>query len=340
MAGSHVLAKKWHRNYCAGRDDSRETVLQVEQQTDLNDIAIFGRVAETASFSAAARMLGMPRATVSRVVARLERAIGTQLLYRTTRRVELTELGREYYATTARGLALIGEAGEAVAAARAEPSGLLRVSAPINFATMNLISWVSEFLRTYEKVRMSLWLTDTAVDPIDGGVDVAILTGRQPSSTYLSRLLGSTSLILVASPEYLARRPAPASIDAASEHDFILFSSDRGSETWSLDGPDGPLEVQVTGRINVTGPHAELLAALSGLGIALLPSVVVAPYLASGELVCVLPDYGREGGMISAVFPANRHQPTALREFLEFLVARGAGLGGKGDGFRLTKGGR
>ena len=295
-----------------------------QQRIDLNDIAVFNRVAESGSFSLAAREIGLPRASVSRVVARLEAAIGAQLLYRTTRRVELTELGRAYHQSTAEGLGLIRAAGEAVMAAKAEPTGLLRVAAPINFGTMSLIPWISEFLERHEKVRISLRLVDQHVDPLAERVDIAILAGRQPDSSHLSRRLAVSSLILVASPGYVERRGMPEALEAVGAHDFVLFTSDRGTETWVLDGPEGQVEVTVPGRINVQGPHAELSAALCGLGIALLPAAVTTPYIETGELVQVLPGFGRQGGMITAVFPANRHQPAALRTFLDFLVAKTA----------------
>lgn len=311
------------RGYRAERTDNRDRLLRMAQQKlDLNDVAVFNRVAESGSFSAAARELGLPRATASRVVARLEAAVGAQLLYRTTRRVELTELGRAYHETTSEGLGLVGAAGEAVMAARAEPTGLLRVAAPINFGTMSLIPWISEFLERHEKVRISLRLVDHHIDPLAERLDVAILAGRQPDSSHLSRQLAVSSLILVASPRYLGRRGTPDTLEAVGAHDFVLFTSDRGSETWTLDGPGGEVEVLVSGRINVQGPHAELGAALSGLGIALLPAAVTTPYIEMGELTRVLPDYGRRGGVITAVFPANRHQPAALRAFLDFLVAK------------------
>jgi len=309
--------------YRVTRGDNQDRLLRMEQQRlDLNDIAVFNRVAAAGSFSAAARELGMPRATISRIVARLEAALGAQLLYRSTRRVELTELGRAYHEATAEGLRLVGAAGEAVIAARAEPSGLLRVSAPINFGTMSLIPWISEFLDAHQKVRISLRLVDERIDPLAERLDLAILAGPQPDSSHLSRRLAVSSLILVASPAYIARRGVPERLDSIAAHDFVLFSSDLGSETWSLDGPEGRVEVTVSGRVNVRGPHAELSAALCGLGIALLPAVVTAPYIETGELVQVLRGYGRQGGTITAVFPANRHQPAALRALLDFLVAR------------------
>jgi len=293
-----------------------------QQRLDLNDVAIFNRVATAGSFSAAARELGLPRATVSRIIARLEAALGAQLLYRTTRRVELTELGRAFHENTAKGLDLIETAGEAVIAARAEPAGLLRISAPINFGTMLLSPWVAEFLEAHPKIRISLRLVDDQIDPLAERLDLAILTGRQPDSSHLSRRLSASSLILVASPAYIARRGKPEGLKSLATHDFVLFSSDKGSETWSLDGPEGRVDVTVSGRVHVKGPHAELRAALCGLGIAMLPTAVTAPYIERGELEQVLPGYGRHDGTITAVFPANRHQPAALRAFLDFLVAK------------------
>lgn len=293
-----------------------------QQIPDLNDVAVFAQVAEAGSFTAAARTLGLPRASVSRTVARLEMAIGAQLLYRTTRKVELTDIGRNFYTTTSRGLALIAEAGEAVAASQAEPAGLLRVTAPITFATMSFIPWMREFLSLHPSVRIALRLTDTAVDPLDERADLAILTGKQPDSTYLTRRLGLSSMILVASPAYLRDHPAPRSLGDLARHDFVLFTSERGEELWALDGPDGRVEVEVRGRINVTGPHAELSAALSGLGIAILPDAMTQRYVDEGTLVRVLPAYGRKGGSINAVFPANRHQPAALRALLDFLAEK------------------
>jgi DNA-binding transcriptional LysR family regulator len=307
---------------------SRKTVVRLQQQLDLNDVAVFAEVAESGSFTVAARVLGLPRATVSRTVARLEAALGAQLLYRTTRRVALTEIGRRFHETGSRGLALIAEARAEVVAVAAEPKGLLRVSAPINFATLMLIPALPEFLAAHPKVRVALRLSDAPLDPLETRSDLAILTGRQPDSRHVTRRLGTSSLVLVASPDYLRGRPAPHDLSDLVHHDFVLFASERGVERWTLDGPDGPAELEVRGRLSVVGPHAELSAALAGLGIALLPDVVTRRYVGAGSLERILPAYGREGGVINAVFPANRHRQPALRAFLDFLVARMNASGG------------
>jgi len=290
-----------------------------QQKLDLNDVAVFDAVAAAGSFTAAARALRLPRATVSRTVARLEAALGTQLLYRTTRRVTLTGAGRRFHDTARAGLALIADAGEAAAATADEPQGLLRVTAPIIFATMSLIPWLPAFLAAHPKVQVALRLDDRAADPLAAGADVVLVTGPLPDSTHRVRRLGRSRLILTASPAYLAGRPPLETLADLARHDAVLFASERGPETWRL---DGPVDVEVTGRVGVAGPFAELAAALAGLGVALLPGPVVAPYLATGRLRQVLPEHGRSGGAISAVFAANRHPPAALRAFIDFLAAR------------------
>lgn len=293
-----------------------------QQNLDLNDVATFAAVAEAGSFTAAARALRLPRASVSRTVARLEAALGTQLLYRTTRRVTLTGAGQRFHDTARTGLGLIAQARETAAATADEPCGILRVTAPITFATMSLIPWLPAFLAAHPKVQVALRLDDRASDPLAAGADLVLVTGPLPDSTHRVRVLGHARLILVASPGYLAARPPLVAPDDFAQHDVVLFGNEGGPETWRLDGPAGPVEMAVTGRIAVAGSFAELAAALAGLGVALLPEPVVAPFVADGRLVQILPDHGRAGGRISAVYAATRHPPAALRVFLDFLAGR------------------
>ena len=183
-----------------------------QQKIDLNDVAVFVEVVAGGSFAAAAQKLGMPRATVSRTVARLEAAVGVQLLYRTTRRMILTDTGRQFHQTAQEGINLIAEAGSAAKQDRSEPSGLLSVSAPTGFAVASLMRWLPDFLARYPDVRLALRFVETPVDPLDLGVDVAILTGPQPDSSYMIRQLGKSRLVLVASPSYLERAGQPARV--------------------------------------------------------------------------------------------------------------------------------
>ncbi|MBA3325030.1 MAG: hypothetical protein H0T41_07150 [Rhodobacteraceae bacterium] len=213
-----------------------------------------------------------------------------------------------------------------MAAAQSEPSGTLRITAPVGFGTRSLIKWIAEFLAAFDKVRIELKLTDEAVDPIEARADVSFRTGRLPNSSLIVRKLGATRLVLLASPAYLQRRGVPTGIDDLRRHDCIVFGPSLDSEVWRLRGPKGWCDIAVTGRIAVEGSHAEIQVALAGLGIALLPMAPTIDYLRTGQLQQVLKDYGLDGGAINAVYASNRHLSVALRAFLDFVIAKSADL--------------
>jgi DNA-binding transcriptional LysR family regulator len=295
---------------------------------DLNDVLLFINVVEAGSFTAAARELAMQKATVSRRVARLEQNLGTRLLNRNTRRIDLTELGRAYFEDVSQGFTAILAAQERLAAAQREPAGLLRIAAPVAFGTRDLMLWIAEFLETHDKVRIELKLTDETIDPITARIDLAFRTRRTPDSSLITQRVNVTRLILVASPAYLKRRGVPNRVEELGTHDCIIFGPSTDAETWHLEGPDGECDVPVSGRIVVSGSHAELQAALAGLGIALLPRALIATSLRRRELVHVLPRYGIDRGELTMVYVSNRYMPVLLRAFLDFVRIKAASLEG------------
>src|SRR3984893_6121605 len=171
------------------------------QMLDLNDIVVFARVVEAGSFTAAARLLGMPKTTVSRRIAALEREVGVRLLQRTTRSLNVTA-GRLYYEESSQALRTIEDANLRLAEARAEPSGTIRVSAPVGFGGYFLSSAIFDFLATYPKTKVELRLTDDKLNLVENGIDLSFRTGILPDSTLIARKLGSTHRILCASPNY------------------------------------------------------------------------------------------------------------------------------------------
>jgi DNA-binding transcriptional LysR family regulator len=295
---------------------------------DLNDVLLFIKVVEAGSFTAAARELSMQKATVSRRVARLEQNLGTRLLNRNTRRIALTELGRIYFEDVSRSFSLLIAAQDHLAAAQQEPAGLLRIAAPVAFGSRDLISWLAEFLEVYDNVRVALKLTDETVDPIDARVDLVFRTQRISDSSLITQRVNVTRLILVASPSYLERRGVPGRIEQLTAHDCIIFGPSAEGETWHLEGPDGQCDVPVAGRIAVSGSHAELQAAIAGLGIALLPRALVAASLRRRELVHVLPRYGTDRGELTMVFASDKYMPVSLRAFLDFVRIKAANMEG------------
>lgn len=183
---------------------------------------------------------------------------------------------------------------------------------------------MGEFLAEHGKVRIELKLTDDPVDPIDAHVDAAFRTGRLEDSSLFVRRIGTTKLVLLASPDYLARRGRPQRLEDLKKHDCVVFGPSLDDEVWQLKGPKGWRSVPVTGRIAVDGSHAEVQAALAGLGIALLPMALADEHIAAGRLEQVLPDYGVDGGSLHVVFPSNRHMPVALRAFIDFVAEKAA----------------
>lgn len=172
---------------------------------DLNDIVVFARVVETGSFTAAARLLAMPKTTVSRRVAALEREVGVRLLQRTTRSLNVTDAGRLYYEQSSQALRTIEEANLRLAEARAEPSGTIRISAPVGFGGHFLTAAVVDFLAIYPKTKVELRLTDDKLNLVEDGIDLAFRTGILQDSTLIARKLGSTHRLLCASPDYPPR---------------------------------------------------------------------------------------------------------------------------------------
>jgi DNA-binding transcriptional LysR family regulator len=295
--------------------------------TDLNRVALFAAVVDAGGFSAAARRLGLPKASVSRGVARLEAELGARLLNRTTRRLELTAPGRVLYDAAAQGLARLEAAREEISAAQAEPSGTLRVTAPVDFGAQYLMAWIPEFLARWDKVRIELQLTDAFVDLLGARIDVAFRTGRLADSSLIARRLASTRRVLVASPSYLAANGTPEAVEDLARHACVVFGPSLDGAVWRLEGPDGRTDVRVSGRLAVDSAHAALAGAMAGLGIALLPKAVAGKALAAGRLKQVLAAFGVEGGLY-AVYPSNRHLSAALRAFLDFTAQRVASVPG------------
>lgn len=289
---------------------------------DLNDIVAFARVVEAGSFTAAARLLGMPKTTVSRRVAALERAVGVRLLQRTTRTLNLTDAGRLYYEQSSRALRTLEDANQQLAEARAEASGTIRISAPVGFGGHFLTGLASDFLAAHPKASVELRLTDDKLHLVEQGIDLAFRTGILPDSTLIARKLGSTHRILCASPSYLARCGAPATPADLARHDCVVAGSSITGAPWVLEGPAGEETVAVSGRFAANEMQAVIAAAIAGCGIAQLPLGIAEAAIGEGRLRRVLDDYATPAGGIYAVYPSSRHLSPLVREFIALAAAR------------------
>src|SRR5260221_2245182 len=204
---------------------------------DLNDIVVFPRVVEGGSFTAAPRLLGMPTTTVTRRIAALEREVGVRLVQRTTRSLNVTDAGRLYYEQSSRAMRTIEEANLRLAETRAEPSGTIRISAPVGFGGHFLTSAALDFLAAYPKTRVELHLTDDTLNLVGNRIDLAFRTGVLVDSTLIARKLGATHRVLCASPDYLARRGVPLASADLGRHHCVIAGPSTGRAPWVLDGP-------------------------------------------------------------------------------------------------------
>ena len=289
---------------------------------DLNDIVVFARVVEAGSFTAAARLLAMTKTTVSRRIAVLEREVGVRLLQRTTRSLSMTAAGRLYYEQSSQGLRAIEEANLRLAEARAEPSGTIRISAPVGFGGHFLIRAVVDFLALYPKTNVELRLTDDRLNLVEEGIDLAFRTGILQDSTLIARKLGSTHRLLCASPDYLARHGMPESPADLTNHQCAIAGPSASGAHWVLDGPHGEETVMVAGRFAANEMQAVVAAALAGFGIAQVPQAIAEGLINDGRLRRVLGDYRTPAGGLHVLYPSSRHLSPLVRAFIELASER------------------
>jgi DNA-binding transcriptional LysR family regulator len=288
---------------------------------DLNDIVVFARVVEAGSFTAAARLLAMPKTTVSRRVAALEHELGVRLLQRTTRSLNLTDAGRLYYEQSSQALRTIEEANLRLAEARAEPSGTIRVSAPVGFGHF-LTAAVVDFLAMYPKAKVELRLTDDKLNLVEDGIDLAFRTGVLQDSTLIARKLGSAHRLLCASPDYLARHGVPERLADLTHHQCVIAGSSTSGAHWLLEGPHGQETVTVAGRFAANEMQVVAAAAAAGFGIAQLPHAMAATLINERRLQHVLKDYATPAGGLYVLYPSSRHLSPSVKAFIELAAER------------------
>jgi DNA-binding transcriptional LysR family regulator len=280
------------------------------------------RVVELGSFTAAGAALGISHSIVSRQIRQLESQLGAQLLNRTTRRFALTAAGQAYYLASRDILDALDAADRAVAMHQAQPSGSLRINAPMAFGTLELAAWLPDFTRRYPHIHIDLVCNDRIVDLIEDGFDVALRLARGlPDSTLVARQLGSSRTLAVASPAYLARHGHPATPQDLAQHDCLLYSSGEKPAEWSFTDAGGAAhKVAVRGSLRANTSVALREAAVGGMGIAGAADFIVREALRSGQLVEVLPGYTLRPRTLYALYPHSRQLSPKVRVFVDFAV--------------------
>jgi DNA-binding transcriptional LysR family regulator len=287
----------------------------------LDTMEAFVRVADSHSFSEAARRLRLSKSVVSRQVSALEAQLGARLFHRTTRSLSLTEVGQTYYERCSRILADIEEANLSVSNLQAAPRGKLRINAPMSFGVLHLAPMLPRFLDHYPQIDIDMAMNDRFVSLIDEGFDVAVRIGKLEDSSLIARYLAPVRKIVCASPSYLERRGVPETPADLADHCCLNYSNLASPDEWSFvtrDGQRWPVEVR--GRLRVNNGDTLREAALGGSGIATLPSFIVGRDLQAGTLVSLLADYVPQDLPMHAVYPHNRHLSPKVRAFVDFLV--------------------
>ncbi len=283
------------------------------------DYALFVAVVEAGSLSGAGRRLRISPAMVSKRLARLEARLGAALAHRTTRRLQLTDVGQAFYEDVRRILEATRAAEARVAGRIGQPGGRLRVSAPTSFGRLHIAPHLKDFLDLYPRIELTLDLDDGFVDLFDERIDVAIRIAADPAGSLIIHRLAENRRILCAAPAYLAAHGPPASIAELDGHRLLAAEQQL---PWRLEGPEGPVSVDGTSAVRTNSSEVARELTVAGLGIALRSTWDIGPALRDGRLVRILPDVaGASDVAIYAVQPRGSEDAPNVRAFVDHFRA-------------------
>ena len=288
----------------------------------LNGFVVFVQVAETRSFVAAGRLLGVSASAVGKSVARLEEKLGVRLFHRSTRSVTLTAEGALFLERSRRILAEIEAAQQELSQASAAPRGRLRVSLPM--VSSLVLPVLGEFMRAYPEIELDLDFTDRRVDVIEEGFDAVVRIGNPVDSRLSARRLGSFAMQVVASPDYLALRGTPQVPADLLQHTCMHYRWPNSGklETWALRQAPGEPELQLPTSMICNNVETRVCFALQGLGVTYLPEFAMREPLADGRLQLILENYVEHRGVFYVLWPASKHPSPKVRALVDFLCAR------------------
>lgn len=289
----------------------------------LASMEMFVRVVESGSFAAAAEASRVSATMVAKHINDIEQRLGARLLHRTTRRQQLSDVGRLYYERCKHVLAEVALAEASALELQASPRGRLRMIAPVSFGSHILVPALSDFMAKYPEVGIELTLDNRRPSLLDGGFELGIHIGDIDEPGIVARPLRPYRRVLAASPGYLARHDRPEHPEQLSAHECLGPSYWRRFDQWRLVGPEGNIcNVTVRSRFTANQGNALRIAALSGVGIVLQPEAVLADDLASGRLLPVLPEWSLLPSPMYLIYAQDARPTAKLRSAIDFVVAR------------------
>lgn len=282
---------------------------------------VFNRVAERGSFAQAADELDISRAAASAHVASLEKHLGARLLNRTTRHVSLTAEGADFLRRSRRILDELHDAEETLRGTRSKPQGRLRVEVPVAFGRYLLLPRLPEFARRYPDIELDIRLNDRVVDLVAERVDVVVRVGPVHQSGLVTRRVMQLKVVTCAAPTYLADRGEPLTPDDLGNHRLLgLTPPGGGSPDWPFPPPYSSRRLKLRFAMQFNAVEAPVIAAAAGLGIVRTADLIVAEYVARGELRLILEQFVQPGAPISLVYPSAGHQSAKVRVFSDFAA--------------------
>lgn len=286
----------------------------------MQSMAVFRRVAEAGSFSSVARETSMSQSSVSKHIASLEERLGTKLLNRSTRQLNLTESGTEYYHYCVRILNDFQEAEASVGKGKILPTGTLRISSTTPFGKVFVLPCLNKFLQAYPDIDIDYIMEDRYIDLVKEGIDLAIRVGPLEDSSLIARKIGSSKRVLVASPQYLLDHGFPKTPADLQQHNCLLYSQLKSPREWFFNSAQfGEETVKVNGRLRASSNEAMVEAALNGIGIASMCEWHVRDYIKRGKLTMLLPRYQLTPYDINVVYPERKFVPQKVKCLIEHL---------------------
>lgn len=289
---------------------------------NFNGLLEFIHVAETGSFTKAAKRLSSSVAHISRQVGALENRLGVKLFHRTTRKVSLSEVGHVYFQHCRPVLDGLREAERAALNLQDKPVGKLRFTAPVAYGEKILAPLIGDFMAMYDGIQVDLELTNRQLDLIDGGFDLAIRLGKLEDSSLIAKKLASRTLHICGAPDYLEKHGEPHTLSELENHNCLLGTLDY----WRVRVDGTVRNIRVNGNMRCNNGPTLLKLAQNGHGIVQLPDYYLDEVLKRGEIVTILKNYEPEREGIWAVYPPNRHLSSKVRVFLDYLTMRLATL--------------
>ena len=288
----------------------------------LEAMQAFTKVVALGSYAEAGRALGLTRSAVSKAVMELEQILGSRLLDRTTRSVSPTEAGLAYYERCVDIISAIEETELQVSRLHDEPRGVLKINGPVSFGGLYLGAALGDFMASYPELTVQLTLNDRFIDPIEEGVDVTIRIAQLADSSLIARRLGAARRVLVATPDYVQKYGAPASIQDLARHRCLNYGHSTMLQRWRLIADGNEISVPINSALCSNNGDVLRSAVLCGQGIAKLPTFIVGPDIAAGRLVVMLPHNPPTELGIYALYAPNRYLAAKTRLLIDFLVAR------------------